>query len=81
MPFGVGLKGPRRRWPNPRSPFHTPDTRVARVNAFTPADLGVDVNPRLKTLKVIEPPKRQSGVKVETVAELVAKLKNEAKVI
>jgi electron transfer flavoprotein beta subunit len=46
-----------------------------------PADLGVDVRPRLKTLKVAEPPKRGAGVKVPDVATLVAKLKNEAKVI
>ncbi len=43
--------------------------------------LGVDVAPRLKTLKVVEPPKRGAGVKVPDVATLVAKLKNEAKVI
>ncbi|CAN5533601.1 electron transfer flavoprotein subunit beta/FixA family protein [soil metagenome] len=46
-----------------------------------PADLGVDVAPRIKTLKVNEPPKRSAGVKVADVAALVAKLKNEAKVI
>jgi electron transfer flavoprotein beta subunit len=46
-----------------------------------PADLGVDVAPRLKTLKVVEPPKRSAGVKVADVAELVQKLKNEARVI
>jgi electron transfer flavoprotein beta subunit len=46
-----------------------------------PADLGVDVTPRLKTLKVSEPPKRSAGVMVKDVAELVAKLRNEAKVI
>jgi len=46
-----------------------------------PADLGVDVAPRLKTLKVSEPPKRGAGVKVPDVATLVQKLKNEAKVI
>jgi electron transfer flavoprotein beta subunit len=46
-----------------------------------PADLGVDVVPRLATLKVVEPAKRQAGVKVADVVELVAKLKNEAKVI
>lgn len=46
-----------------------------------PADLGVDVTPRLKTLKVAEPPKRSAGIKVPDVATLVAKLKNEAKVI
>ncbi len=46
-----------------------------------PADYGVDVAPRLKVLKVTEPPKRQAGVKVKTAAELVDKLKNEAGVI
>jgi len=48
---------------------------------MTPAELAVDVAPRLTTLTVSEPPKRQGGVKVADVAELVAKLKNEAKVI
>ena len=46
-----------------------------------PEDLGVDVAPRLKTLKVQEPPKRQGGKLVKDVGELVEKLKNEAKVI
>ncbi len=46
-----------------------------------PADLGVDATPRLKTLKVSEPPRRSAGIKVPDVATLVAKLKNEAKVI
>ena len=46
-----------------------------------PADLGVDVAPRLKTLKVSEPPKRSAGIKVPDVAALVDKLRNEAKVI
>ncbi len=46
-----------------------------------PADLGVDVAPRLKTLKVSEPPQRGAGVKVADVATLVAKLKTEAKVL
>jgi electron transfer flavoprotein beta subunit len=46
-----------------------------------PADLGVDVAPRLSTLKVVEPPKRKAGAMVADVAALVAKLKNEAKVI
>ncbi len=46
-----------------------------------PADLGVDVTPRLTTVKVSEPPKRSAGVKVADVATLVEKLKNEAKVI
>jgi len=45
------------------------------------ADLGVDIAPRLKTLKVTEPPKRQGGIKVESIAQLVDKLKNEAGVI
>jgi electron transfer flavoprotein beta subunit len=45
------------------------------------ADLGVDPAPRLKVLKVSEPPKRQAGVKVESVQQLVDKLKNEAKVL
>jgi len=51
------------------------------LDTFKPADLGVDVTPRLATLKVTEPPKRGAGVKVADVKELVAKLKNEAKVI
>jgi electron transfer flavoprotein beta subunit len=51
------------------------------LDVFKPADLGVDVTPRIKTLKVVEPPKRGAGVKVPDVATLVAKLKNEAKVI
>lgn len=51
------------------------------LETVSPADLGVDVAPRVKTLKVVEPPKRSAGVKVADVAELVAKLKNEAKVI
>jgi electron transfer flavoprotein beta subunit len=51
------------------------------LEIFKPADLGVDVSPRIKTLKVSEPPKRGAGVKVPDVATLVAKLKNEAKVI
>lgn len=44
-------------------------------------ELGVDVTPRLKTLQVTEPPKRQAGIRVGSAAELVAKLKNEAQVI
>ena len=51
------------------------------LDTVKPADLGVDVAPRLTTLKVSEPPKRSAGVKVADVAELVNKLKNEAKVI
>jgi electron transfer flavoprotein beta subunit len=52
-----------------------------QLDTFKPADLGVDIKPHLKTLKVTEPPKRGAGVKVPDVATLVAKLKNEAKVI
>ena len=51
------------------------------LEVVKPADLGVDVAPRIKTLKVSEPPKRGAGIKVADVATLVAKLKNEAKVI
>ena len=51
------------------------------LDTVTPADLGVDVAPRIKTLKVTEPPKRSAGIKVADVAALVEKLKNEAKVI
>ena len=51
------------------------------LDVVKPEDLGVDVKPRLKTLKVTEPAKRGAGVKVPDVATLVAKLKNEAKVI
>ncbi len=51
------------------------------LEVVKPADLGVDVAPRIKTLKVSEPPKRGAGIKVPDVATLVAKLKNEAKVI
>src|SRR5450759_4383998 len=48
---------------------------------MTPEELGVDVTPRLVTLKVVEPAKRQGGVKVGSVEELVDKLKNEAGVL
>ncbi|MFC3625507.1 electron transfer flavoprotein subunit beta/FixA family protein [Vogesella amnigena] len=51
------------------------------LDKTTPADLGVDASPRLKTLKVAEPAKRSAGIKVANAAELVAKLKNEAKVL
>jgi electron transfer flavoprotein beta subunit len=51
------------------------------IDTMTPADLGVDTTPRLNTLSVVEPTKREGGVKVETVAELVEKLQHEAKVI
>jgi len=51
------------------------------LETIKPADLGVDVAPRIKTLKVSEPPKRSAGIKVPDVATLVSKLKNDAKVI
>ena len=51
------------------------------LDVMTPDALGVDITPRLKTLKVVEPPKRKGGVMVADVAALVDKLKNEAKVI
>jgi len=52
-----------------------------QLDTVKPEDLGVDVKPRLKTLKVSEPPKRGAGIKVPDVATLVDKLKNEAKVV
>jgi electron transfer flavoprotein beta subunit len=55
--------------------------RKKPIETLKPADLGVDVTPRLTVLKVEDPPKRQAGRKVASVAELVDKLRNEAKVI
>ena len=55
--------------------------RKKPIENVKPADLGVDPAPRLKTVKVTDPPRRQAGVKVGSVAELVAKLRTEAKVI
>ena len=52
-----------------------------QLDVFTPADLGVDITPRIKTLKVVEPAARSAGIKVADVAALVDKLRNEAKVI
>ncbi len=51
------------------------------IDQLTPDELGVDVAPRLETLAVVEPPKRATGVKVDSVAALVDRLRNEAKVI
>ena len=51
------------------------------IEEIVASDLGIDVSPRLEQLKVEEPPKRKAGIKVANVAELVQKLKNEAKVI
>jgi len=52
-----------------------------QLDVVKPADLGVDPAPRLKTLKVADPPGRKAGIRVADVAALVDKLKNEAKVI
>jgi len=52
-----------------------------QLDIFKPEDLGVDVAPRISTLKVSEPPKRSAGIKVPDVASLVDKLKNVSKVI
>ena len=51
------------------------------IEMKTPADFGVTPRPRLKVLKIAEPPKRQAGIKVANVEELVDKLKNEAGVL
>ncbi|MCY4589726.1 MAG: electron transfer flavoprotein subunit beta/FixA family protein [Alphaproteobacteria bacterium] len=51
------------------------------IDQYTPEDLEVDPAPRLRVLRVVEPPGREAGVKVETVTELVDKLRNDAKVI
>ena len=51
------------------------------IESLSAEELGIDITPRLKQLKVIEPPKRSKGIMVADVAELVQKLKNEAKVI
>ena len=51
------------------------------IEIFTAAELGVDITPRVQQIKVEEPQKRKAGIKVASVAELVSKLKNEAKVI
>ncbi|MDP1671351.1 MAG: electron transfer flavoprotein subunit beta/FixA family protein, partial [Alphaproteobacteria bacterium] len=55
--------------------------RKKPIDEKTPEDFGVDITPRLKVLKTTEPPTRAAGVKVESVQELVAKLRNEAGVI
>ena len=72
----LGLNGPRYvTLPNIRK------AKKKEIATTTPAELGVDVAPRLKTLKVQEPPKRAAGIKVPDVATLVDMLKNTAKVI
>ena len=52
-----------------------------QMDIFKPEDLGVDVSSKIKTLKVVEPPKRSAGIMVPDVAALLDKLKNTAKVI
>ena len=52
-----------------------------QIDSYTPEDLGVDVTPRVNVLTVVEPPPREAGIMVQSAAELVDKLKNEAKVI
>jgi electron transfer flavoprotein beta subunit len=52
-----------------------------QLDVLKPEDLGVDIAPRLKTIRVEEPPKRTAGIKVPDVASLIDKLKNEAKVL
>ena len=51
------------------------------IDKLTPDELGVDMTPHLKVLKVTEPPPREAGVLLETPEQLVEKLRNEAKVI
>ena len=51
------------------------------LEILSASDLGIDTTPRVQQIKVEEPPKRKAGIKVANVAELVSKLKNEAKVI
>ena len=51
------------------------------IDIYSPDELGVDITPRVKTLKVVPPAEREAGIVVETIEELVDKLKNEAKVI
>jgi electron transfer flavoprotein beta subunit len=51
------------------------------IEELNASDLGVDISAKIQQLKVEEPPKRKAGIKVSSVAELVQKLKNEAKVI
>ena len=51
------------------------------IDVITPEELGIDFTPRLKTLTVQEPPKRQGGIKVADIATLIDKLRNEAKVV
>lgn len=74
---------PQNPWNEPRY-VTLPNIMKAKkkpLEILKPEELGVDIAPRLKTLRVDEPPKRAAGIIVANVAELVEKLKNEAKVI
>jgi electron transfer flavoprotein beta subunit len=51
------------------------------MDILTPDELGVDITPHVTIVQVVEPPKREAGARVESVQELVDKLRNEAKVI
>ena len=55
--------------------------KTKQLDVVQPDDLGIDITPRLKTIRVEEPPKRSAGIKVADVATLIDKLKNEAKVL
>ena len=51
------------------------------IEKISPGDLNIEIKQRLKTLKVTEPPKKESGIKIDSVQELVSKLHDEEKVI
>ncbi len=51
------------------------------IEKITPSDLNIEIKQRLKTLKVTEPPKKESGIKIDSVQELISKLHDEEKVI
>jgi electron transfer flavoprotein beta subunit len=78
---GIGTADLRHIEPRYASLPNIMKARKKPIENLKPADLGVDPAPRLTVLKVSEPPKRQAGKKVGSVAELVDKLRNEAKVI
>ena len=63
------------------SSFNTLKAKKKPIDIYSPDDLDVDITPRVKTLKVVPPAEREAGIVVETIEELVDKLKNEAKVI
>ena len=51
------------------------------IEKITPSELNIEIKQRLKTLKVTEPPKKESGIKIDSVQELISKLHDEEKVI